>query len=484
MRSRRVLGLVPLFLISAFGPCDPEAGAGAPASRSEEGAEAERASATPAPSCCARVHTTQAPAEPEPPPAEPSPVDSGALRFEPIPLLSPIDAEVLAHVRRLAEAAPELHDDRVAKMGGSSVESRAFLHCFEGDEVDLGGRDALRPTLDAFRRSASGVNSFARESLATRVGWSIRSGMGGRPPYVQRELVALRPRWALAFFGGNDVMGKQEGRYAERLERLIASIEARGVVPILGSIPPRRRDRSMNRWVERYNRVTWATARVHRLPYIDFHQVFVDLPGMGLARDGVHPDVLVRGPRSAPCDFGAEGLEHGQNQRNLRVLEMLDHLRRVYSLGEQAPPARPALSGEGTPEAPFHVVEAPFAQGVDAAALEGSALGGYSGCGEHPGEGPELVYRVRVEAPVRLWVSAYGLGPIEASVFLLGEDPDPRACRAALEDDAVVALEPGVYHLVVETAARRRARDASSSEARLLVVMTGAPSEAAEARRR
>jgi hypothetical protein len=460
-------------LITAFGPCDPAADANAPGAEPERNVEVERAVAL----------TAHAPAADVPSPA-PAPPPDPALRFTPIPLLSSIDADVLAHLRRLAEAAPELHDDRVAKMGGSSVESRAFLHCFESDEIELDGRDALLPTLEAFRRRASGVNSFARESLATRVGWSIRSAMGGRPPYVQRELTALRPRWALAFFGGNDVMGKREGRYAERLDRLIEVIEARGTVPILGSIPPRRRDRAMNRWVERYNRVTWATARVRRLPYVDFHQVFTDLPGMGLARDGVHPDVLVRGPRSYPCDFSAEGLAHGQNQRNLLVLQMLDRLHRIYSLGEPAPSVRPAPSGEGTSEAPFQVLEAPFAQEVEVAALEASTLGAYSGCGEHAAEGPELVYRVRLEAPARLWVSAYGLGPVEPSVFLLGEAPDPSACRAALGDDDVLELEPGVYHVVVETAPRRLARHDRAVEPSVLVVMTAAPDASAEAARR
>ena len=128
----------------------------------------------------------------------------------------------------MASRAPELRDDRVAKMGGSSVESRAFLHCFDTDEVNLGGRDELAPTLDAFRRRSSGATSFARASLATRVGWSIRHAMGGRPPYVHRELTALRPRWALALFGSNDVEGRDDDRYAARLDGLVSAVRAAG----------------------------------------------------------------------------------------------------------------------------------------------------------------------------------------------------------------------------------------------------------------
>jgi hypothetical protein len=471
---------LPYLLLTAFGPCGgADADTSAPASAPSEGAEASPVSvAPPPPEAPAPAPEAPAPeaaphavvAEAPAPPAEADP----ALRFEAVPLLSSVDARVLAHIREVAAVEPEMHDDRVAKMGGSSVESRAFLHCFDTDEVELDGRDALLPTLEAFRRSASGVTSFSRESLATRVGWSIRHGMGGRPPYVQREITALRPRWALAFFGGNDVMGKQEGRYAERLEHLVDVVEGRGTVPILGSIPPRR-ERAMNRWVERYNRVTWALARVHRLPFVDFHQVFVDLPGQGLAGDGVHPDVYVRRAHSYGCDFTAEGLAHGQNQRNLLVLQMLDRLRRIYSLGEPAAAAPPAIEGEGTPASPYEVRVAPFAQRVDVADLGASALGGYTGCGDHAAEGPEAVYRIRLDAPARIWVSAYGLGPVEPSIFLLGETPSPTACTAALEDDEVITLEPGVYHVVIETTPRRLARDERSEEAAVLAVMTAAP---------
>src|SRR5262249_2918391 len=94
--------------------------------------------------------------------ATPSPTQ---LHFRTLGLFSPLTAEVLDHLHDVAARAPDFHDDRVAKMGGSSVVSRAFLHCFESDEVNLDGREQLRETLDRFRRASSGVTSFARESL-------------------------------------------------------------------------------------------------------------------------------------------------------------------------------------------------------------------------------------------------------------------------------------------------------------------------------
>ncbi len=465
MKARRVLGLSAFLLLGAFGPC---AGSVTPGGGHAEGQGAPRAA-----SPRSAVPTARADVVARVPAA---PVDA-PLRIADVALLSPVGEDVLARAREVASRAPDLRDDRVAKMGGSSVESRAFLHCFDSAEVELAGRDELLPTLEAFRRPSSGATSFARASLATKVGWSIRHAMGGRPPYVHRELTALRPRWALALFGSNDVEGRDDHRYAERLDGLVAAVTGRGVVPILGSIPPRgQRDREMNRWVERYNRVAWAVAAAHRLPFIDFHQVLARLPGSGLAADGVHPNVYVRRAHSYACDFSEEGLAFGQNQRNLLVLQMLDRLRRAFVGGQPEAPARPALAGAGTVEAPYRLAEVPFARRIGAAELARSALSGYAGACAHEGAGAETVFRVRVDAPTRLWVSAYGLGPVAARVFLLGESPRPDACLGAADSDGVLSLErPGVYHLVVETEPERHARDeAASGEPGVLLVVTPA----------
>ncbi|MBK7152053.1 MAG: hypothetical protein IPH72_09890, partial [Sandaracinaceae bacterium] len=55
----------------------------------------------------------------------------------------------------------------------------------------------------------AGGTMFMRTSEAAGVGWSLRQGMTGRPSRVQREIRTLRPRFALAFFGGNGVPGRE-----------------------------------------------------------------------------------------------------------------------------------------------------------------------------------------------------------------------------------------------------------------------------------
>ncbi len=462
MKSARAFGLSAVLVLGAFGPCSgsaPAIGGGAHAEGQGPPRTPRSNDAVPT----ARVETAPAP------PADP------ALEVRAIDLLTPITAPILAHAREVASRAPDLRDDRVAKMGGSSVESRAFLHCFDSDEVNLAGRDDLLPTLEAFRRPSSGATSFSRESLATEVGWSIRHAMGGRPPYVHRELTALRPRWALALFGSNDVEGRDDHRYAERLDGLVATIEGRGVVPILGSLPPRgARDRAMNRWVERYNRVAWAVAAAHRLPFVDFHQVLARLPGGGLAADGVHPNVYVRRAHSYACDFSDEGLAFGQNQRNLLVLQMLDRLRRTFVGGAPAEPAPPEPIGEGTLASPHRIAAIPFARRLGASELTRGDLSGYGGACEGQGAGAEVVFRVRVGAPTRLWVSAFALGPVATNVYLLGADARPTGCLASAGTDGVLPLDaPGVYHVVVETEPDRRARDDDrNAEPGVLVVVT------------
>ncbi|MBC7172185.1 MAG: hypothetical protein H5U40_07165, partial [Polyangiaceae bacterium] len=129
------------------------------------------------------------------------------------------------------------------------------------------------------------------------------------------------------------------------------------------------------------------------------------------------------------------------------------------------PAAAPApVIGEGTTGAPYRLREIPYARRLPAGAL-GSSLSGYAGCGEHEGAAPEAVFRVRVEAPTRLWASAYGFGAIAPRIFLLGEEPRPDACLATAEGDSVLALEaPGVYHIVVEAEPRRLSRDEAAPE--------------------
>src|SRR5690554_110102 len=238
-----------------------------------------------------------------------------------------IDRDVGDHLARLMTEFPDRDNARFMKLGGSSVVSRAFLHCFETPHVEFGGREALEEVRARF--SARRGSPFTRQSEGTRVGLNLRHLLTGRTPLILRELRATNARFALLFAGANDVMGRNPEIFAERLDRAITLLLDRGVMPILGSIPPRPRSKEIDSYVEEFNRITRETARERALPFIDFHAVMSELPKAGLARDGVHPNVYRVGGRARPCDFSEEGLKHGYNVRNLLVLETLAALSRI-----------------------------------------------------------------------------------------------------------------------------------------------------------
>ncbi|MBW2222865.1 MAG: SGNH/GDSL hydrolase family protein [Deltaproteobacteria bacterium] len=238
---------------------------------------------------------------------------------------------VQAHIREIHARNPELRDDAFSKMGGSSVASKAFLYCFSTPHVDLGEHPDLTGTIEYFDTGKR--NSFNRESKATGVSWNLRYVLGGRPANFRKELNATQARWALVLFGGNDAQNENERIYLRRLVYLIEQLEEMGVVPVLGSALPRRNS-YRNRWIRRFNDITEAVANHWSLPYIDYHAALSALPRKGLARDGVHPNVLGRGGVRTACQLTEKGLRYGNNVRNLLTLEMLSALRATIPVAD------------------------------------------------------------------------------------------------------------------------------------------------------
>lgn len=367
------------------------------------------------------------------------------MRYAEQPIVPQLESEVIARVRAISSVR-ERQENVFAKMGGSSIESRAFLHCFSVERnIDLAEYDSLRPAIEYFREGRAPRRSpFARVSLAARVGWSLRQGLAGRPSHALQEVRAINPRYALAFFGGNDVQGRNPRRFAERLEQLVESLVQRGVVPILGATTPRGDDPEMDEWARRYNRVSRGLAMAWQLPYVDFYTALNELPNHGLAGDGVHPNVMMDGARGRPCVFDEQGLRYGANQRNLRTLQTLDGLWRASQAPAEAPAPR---VGEGTPSSPLRLTQIPFGERLQPGTLS-SELDGYA-CNEaEPAPGPERVYRLLIDETRPIELNVFGEGG--ARIFVLGESPDPASCVGGGRQDVKYVFEPGVHHIVVE----------------------------------
>ena len=232
--------------------------------------------------------------------------------------------DVIEHIAEIRERNPDLREDAFSKMGGSSVASKAFLHCFASPYVELGEHGHLAKTIDYFNTGRR--NSFNRPSEAAGVSWNLRYVLGGRPANFRQEINATQARWALVLFGSNDAQNENERVYLKRLVYLVEQMEEMGVVPILGSALPRR-NKYKNRWIHRFNLITEAVAKHWALPYIDYHAALSALPRKGLARDGVHPNVLPPGGLKNTCNLTQRGLRYGNNVRNLQTLQMLDAIR-------------------------------------------------------------------------------------------------------------------------------------------------------------
>ncbi|MFT5354757.1 MAG: hypothetical protein ACI9KE_001965, partial [Polyangiales bacterium] len=239
------------------------------------------------------------------------------------------------------------------------------------------------------------------------------------------------------FWGGNDVQGRNPRLYSERLLTMIEQLEGRGVVPVLAATTPRGDSEEMDKWARRYNQVTRGIAEALALPYIDFYTAIKDLPNQGLAGDGVHPNVLLDGGRALPCDFTDEGLQRGQNQRNLRTVQMLQSLLGTQR-GQMLVQLRPDTSE------PFDVTALPFAEVVRPLA---GTLDAYSCADSAEQPGDEQVYRIETAEAMALDFRVFR---DDAELFYLGNTPDPSGCISSAHNELSVVLTPGVHFVSVE----------------------------------
>jgi hypothetical protein len=387
---------------------------------------------------------------------------------------------VMEHVRQIHARNPELRDDAFSKMGGSSVASKAFLYCFATSYVDLNDHQELAGTVDYFNTGRR--NSFNRQSEAAGVSWNLRYVLGGRPANFRQELQATQARWALILFGGNDAQNENEQIYLQRLVYLVEQLEEMGVVPILGSALPRR-NTYKDRWIRRFNAITEAVAKHWSLPYIDYHGALSALQRRGLARDGVHPNVLGRGGVRAACQLTEKGLQYGNNQRNLLTLEMLDALRRTVT--DAAGTSTDAGAGAGTDAGTNAGADADG--GTDAGADADTVPDPFpvstlvhkpdlplaeslpTNCGS-PKPGSRL-YRTRLDLPdrTRLRASALDLAGHKPRLLWVRTDEKGERCVRRRIQTLEVDAPLGMWDLIVEVPER------AAREGQMLILITRNP---------
>ncbi len=368
---------------------------------------------------------------------------------------SPITQYVADTLHDIAADGPEAAQDVFIKVGDSHTESSSALFCFAGDSVDLGAYGDLEPTLDHFLGGdAAGATPFDRASEAALGGMSTGWVIGGEPSPLELEIDALNPRFALIQYGTNDMqMGNTYASamwgFYEDMAALLDQCLAAGIVPVLMGIPHRGDLTEAGWWVWPYNDVIRGMAQTRQIPFIDLYLALEHLPDSGLAGDGVH---LSTNPDGS-CQMTAEGLEHGNNVRNLAWLAALDRAAAVVVDGEPSlDPTEALLVGDGSPEAPYEIPALPFADLSDTGQSPHSNLDLYTGCDSDADEsGPELLYRLELSETTSLRAFVLDLEGVDIDIHLLDETATEEGCLHRDHHYVEATLDPGVYHLALDS---------------------------------
>jgi hypothetical protein len=363
------------------------------------------------------------------------------------PAHSPLTPFVVESLR--AVRARGAQDEALfAKVGDSITVSNQFLHCFDGDSVDLDGRP-LEGALEHFAGGdAAGTSPFGRESVAAAIGWHAGRVLEGSPSPLEQEVAAIDPAFALVMFGTNDIGIVPFEDFANNLLDIADQLLDQGIVPIFSTFPPRGDDPSVNAEVPSWNLAVRAVAEARQVPLIDLHQALVGLPDFGLGGDALHPSAFASGA----CVLTSEALEDGYNVRNLLSAEALARVHAVLVEGGSAPdvPGAP-LAGSGTHADPWVIDRLPFTHGASTLFSEERLLSLYTGCDSDSDEsGPELVYRLELDAPATLRLNVFDRGETDIDLHVLSA-LDEGACVERAHREIEVSLAAGSHFVVLDT---------------------------------
>ena len=343
------------------------------------------------------------------------------------------------------------HPDVFAKVGDSITEDPNFLDCFAGSDVMYGSVANLDATRTYFNQTPAGDathSSFNRVSLAAVIGWFASAPLMGSPNYIQQEVTAIDPAFAVMMFGTNDTSATGLFVFEQRLTADVDALLDLGVVPIVSTIPPRA-DATANALVPEYNAVIRAVAQHRQVPYMDLWQTLLPLPGNGLTGDGIHLNAYSNTAGGHPCWFTSDALMKGMNQRNLITLQALDRARRFLGEGAPVEPDPPELAGSGTWDDPFLIDRVPFVDVGDTSKVTTSVASVYA-CGPQNEGGSELVYRITLGTQTTLRARVYTDTGVDVNLHWL-DGPSPDRCVARADKTLDVTAGAGTHWLVVDT---------------------------------
>ncbi|MCR9162384.1 MAG: SGNH/GDSL hydrolase family protein [Nannocystaceae bacterium] len=378
-----------------------------------------------------------------------------AVRYPEGRVHSPVTPYVADRWRAYADRSPDPREDVFLKAGASSTVSASTLYCFSSDDsADLARNAQIGDALAYFRGGdAAGSDPFGRDTLAAESGRSAAWVIEGDPSPLHQEWDAISPRWALVHYGTNDMnLGATYGSamvpFHGAMMSLLDDMLDRGTIPVLFGITRRGDSASANLWVESYNAVIRGMAQSRQVPFVDLHAAIDPLPEHGLSSDGIHLRAFPEGA----CRLTEQGLQWGYNMRNLVALEALDRGMAVVvddapSLDEDAP----LFSGEGTEGSPVLVDAFPFAHSGDTSRATTTAIDAYPPCDDADESGPEVRYRLELDAPTALRILVLDRDGVDVDVHVLQAGGDGDACVARADRRIEGALPAGTWDIVVDT---------------------------------
>lgn len=299
------------------------------------------------------------------------------------------------------------------------------------------------------------------------VGWAARGPITGDPTPLDVELDAVNPRYATLMFGTNDVGYRSADLFGSDLWTIVDLLLARGVIPVMSTIPPLDADPTADARVPLFNLVVRAIAQGRQVPLVDYHRELLPLPDHGLYSDGVHPSTSSLGA----CVLTPAGLTEGYNLRNLLTLEAFDRARAAIE-GAPAPDlSAPRRLGTGRHDDPV-LASVPFADLADTTGGD-ATLADYTGCAAPQDErGPERVYRLELTERITLEANVVDRGDTDVDVHILADSLEGAACLARGHQTASAEVGPGTILVVVDSFTDS---DGTAHAGEYLLTLEGAP---------